>query len=184
MARGLRVSARRRSFWTQSGPNTRLAIGALLIATVGLFGLRPVSLFGVLLAWPHAALWGAAGWGRVGLSLRPMLVLIALGMAQDVAFNAPIGSFVMVNLAVYGASAFLSDQLDVEGDPALFWAVPAMLIGLGFLALWVISSSVADHAVRLSPLMLDLAVTLGLFYVLRGLFNLGRRPGEYEGQSA
>ena len=183
MARGLRVGARPSSLWSQSGPNARLAFGVLLIAVIGLFGLTPKTAFGLMLAWPHAALWGAVGWGRVGLSLRPMLALVVFGVLQDVAFYAPIGSFVIVNLLVYGASAAVSDQYDISSDPVLNWIAPGALLFAGFLCIWLIASSVADHAVRLLPLMADFLVTLALYYVLRILFELGRRPGEYAGQS-
>lgn len=171
------------SLWSRSSPSARLAFGALLIAVVGLFGLTPKTVFGLLLAWPHAALWGAVGWGRVGLSLRPMLILVVFGVMQDVAFYAPIGSFVMVNLLIYGASAAVSDQYDVSSDPVLSWVAPGLLLFTGFFCVWLIASSVADHAVRLLPLMADFLVTLALYYVFRGAFELGRRPGDYAGQS-
>lgn len=180
----LRVSARPKSAWSKTGPTARLTVGAVIIAMVGLFGLTEKSVFGVSIPWPHAALWGAVGWGMVGLSLRPMLVLVVLGFAQDIAFVAPLGCFVLVNLAIYGLSAAASDQVDIESDPLLVWLVPTALTTAGFGAVWIIASSVADHAVQMWPLFLSLLSTLGLYFLVSGLFRLGRAPGETAGQGA
>ncbi|MFT5932479.1 MAG: hypothetical protein ACI93G_001568, partial [Hyphomonas sp.] len=97
-----------KSLWSQTGPTPRLLFGAFAIAAIGLLGLTPKTLFGLSIAWPYAALWGAVGWGRVGLSLRPMVFLIIFGLIQDISFNAPLGCFVIVNLVVYGFSAWIA----------------------------------------------------------------------------
>jgi hypothetical protein len=62
-------------------------------------GMTPKAFFGFPLAWPFAALWGAMGWGRVGLALRPMMLLVLFGLMQDIVSNAPLGCFAMINLA-------------------------------------------------------------------------------------
>lgn len=172
----------RRSFWRSLGPTPRLVIGFLVICVVGIFGLTEKSLFGIAIPWPHAALWGAVGWGMVGLSLRPMLALTVLGFAQDVAFVAPLGCFVLVNLAIYGMSAALVNAIDPDTDPVLSWLAPVGLIGVGFFGLWIVASSVADHAVQVWPLLLSYLTTAGLYFFISGLFRLGRAPGEAAGQ--
>ena len=111
-----------RSLWSQTGPTPRLLFGAFAIAAIGLLGLTPREFFGFSIAWPYAALWGAVGWGRVGLSVRPMILLIIFGLVQDVTFHAPIGCFVILNLLAYGASAAIaaSDTTrDAESDLSL-----------------------------------------------------------------
>lgn len=177
-----RVSGRPASAWSRTGPTARLLAGAAVIAMIGLAGLTEKSLFGTPLPWPHAALWGAVGWGAVGLSFRLMAVLAVLGLAQDIAFTAPLGCFVLINLAVYGLSAAANDQVEIESDPLLVWLVPSALIAAGFGALWLVASSVAGHAVQVWPLLLSFLSTLGLYFLVANVFRLGRAPGRREGQ--
>ncbi len=181
MAKGLRVGAKQQSSWSRTGPTGRLMVGAVVIALVGLAGMSPITLAGVTIAWPHAALWGAAGWGMAGLSFRPMLVLTVLGLIQDVAFNAPLGSFVIVNLAAYGLSATAQGAMDVDSDPILSVLIPSAVIVAGFAALWLLASIEDDHIVKVAPLLAGLFVTLVLYFPLSTLFRLGGRPGERAG---
>ena len=167
-----------KSAWSRTGPNARLLVGAIIIALVGLIGLTPKSLFGLDLIWPYAALWGAAGWASAGLSLRPMLILCVFGMAQDISYHSPIGSFMLVNLATYGAASLAGGTLDVEGDPTKALLVAAFSMAVGFAVMWFMASATADHVVRLLPILLVFVVTLLLFVPFARLFRLGGRPGE------
>jgi len=168
----------RRSSRTRSSPNTRLLTGAALISLVGLIGLTPKSLFGLDLVWPYAALWGAVGWASAGLSIRPMLILCAFGIAQDISFTSPFGSFMLVNLATYGAASLVSETLDVETDPVKAVLVAALSMAVGFTVMWMMASAQADHAVRVLPVLFAFAVTLLTFIPVAPLFRLGGRPGE------
>ncbi|MEO1474815.1 MAG: hypothetical protein AAFS13_00410 [Pseudomonadota bacterium] len=172
-----RTYAGRKSSWQRTHPSAQLLAGVMAIAVVGLFGLTRKSLLGVELIWPYAALWGAVGWASVGLSLRPMVILVAFGIAQDVSFNAPLGSFVLVNLSAYAVSAALREALDVDSEPvrALFAAAAAM--GAGIFVLWVLASSTADQVVQLAPLLTIYAVTLILYVPFAGVFRLGDGSG-------
>jgi len=173
----------RPSLWSHTGPSGRLVFGVFLITVVGLWGLTPKTVFGVVLAWPHAALWGAVGWGRVGLSMRVVALLIVFGLLQDITFNAPLGCFVIVNLIVYGLSTAAASTFDMKQDTLMSFIVPAGLFFVGFFVLWILASSFADHAVRVMPLLAYMLAT-GLTYVLvADLFDLGRRPGTLSGSS-
>ncbi|MEM6410890.1 MAG: hypothetical protein AAF683_05095 [Pseudomonadota bacterium] len=167
----------RKSSWQRTNPSAQLLVGVMIIAVVGLFGLTRKSVFEVELVWPYAAMWGAVGWASVGLSLRPMVILVAFGLAQDVSFNAPLGSFVLVNLATYAVSAALRETFDVESDPvrAVFAAGAAMACGT--FVLWILASSTADHVVQLLPLLTVYLATLILFIPVAGLFRLGDGSG-------
>ena len=172
-----------KSLWSRTGPTPRLIFGAFAIATVGLLGLTPKELFGVSIAWPHAALWGAVGWGRVGLSFRPMIILIAFGLMQDIAFHAPLGCFVIVNLITYGASAAIAGTFDVENEPIVGVVAPVLLFLGAFFFLWLLASTLQDHAVRFLPLLLAGLTTGGVYAVGHKVFDLGRKPGELSGGS-
>lgn len=184
MMLGQRGYVGRKSAWRRTGPSARLVAGALVICVVGLAGLTPKHVLGIEVVWPYAALWASVGWASAGFALRPMLILAAFGIAQDVTFNAPLGSFMIVNLVTYGVAAALSESFDVDGDAgrALMVAVAAMAVGMA--AVWALASTAADHAVRVSPLLAVYGMTLLLFIPLSGLFRLGGRPGEKAGALA
>lgn len=177
----LRVGAKPVSSWSRTGPTGRLIVGAIIISLFGLSGLSPITVLGVTVPWPHAALWGAAGWGAAGLSFRPMLVLVVLGLAQDISYNAPLGSFILVNLAAYGLSASAQSAFDTERDPILGMLIPVTAIIAGFAVLWMLASTEAAHVVRVIPLFVQMLMTLALYFPLSRIFRLGGRPGERKG---
>lgn len=179
----LTYGRQRKSLWSQSGPTPRLLFGAFVIAVVGLLGLTPKTLFGLSIAWPYAALWGAVGWGRVGLSLRPMLLLIVFGLIQDISFNAPFGCFVIVNLFVYGFSAWIAGVFDVMNEPLVAGIGPVLQFISGFFVLWLLASALEDHAVRAMPLLAALLTTGVLYAISHKAFDLGRAPGQPVGQA-
>lgn len=173
----------RKSIWSSTGPTPRLLFGAFAIAAIGLLGLTPKTLFGLSIAWPYAALWGAVGWGRVGMSLRPMVLLIAFGLIQDISFNAPLGCFVIVNLVVYGFSAWIAGMFDVMNEPLVAVIAPILQFISGFLVLWLMASALEDHAVRATPLFAAFLTTGVIYAACHRLFDLGRAPGEPVGQA-
>jgi len=178
-----RQDRKQRTLWSQSGPTPRLIFGAAIIAIVGVLGMTPKALFGIPLAWPFAALWGAIGWGRAGLSLRPMSLLVIFGLMQDIVSNAPLGCFAMINLLVYGMSAGIADQTDGMRDALVSVVGPAVLLIVAFLLVWGFASITSDHLVRSWPLLASFIMT-GLIYSFASrMFDLGRRPGESPGGS-
>lgn len=178
------AARRKPSLWAKSGPSARLLIGSLLIASVGLFGLTRNDIFGLSFAWPHAALWGAIGWGTVGLSIRPMLILIVFGVIQDVIFHAPFGTFEVINLMTYAASTAIAGEFDVRNEPLIAIASTALLFLAAFLLLWLMASTLEDHPVRVVPIVAAMMTTGLLYALVHRLFDLGRRPGETVGQVA
>ncbi|MEL6323607.1 MAG: hypothetical protein AAGJ29_04780 [Pseudomonadota bacterium] len=177
MGRASRFTGQK-STWERTGPNTRLMVGATIISFVGLLGLTPNRFLSIELIWPYAALWGAAGWATVGLALRPMFILAIFGVAQDVVLQAPIGTYLLVNLATYGIVAAFSDSLDIINEPANALAVSALAMAGGMVIVWIVASSRADQAMRITPLLGIYLTTLLLFVPFSGLFRLGGRPGE------
>jgi hypothetical protein len=178
-----RLARKRRTLWSQAGPSPRLIFGAAIIAVVGVLGMTPKEIFGLQLAWPFAALWGAIGWGRAGLSLRPMLLLVAFGLMQDIISNAPLGCFAMINLLVYGLSAGIAGQTDGMRDVLVAIVGPVVLLIVAFLLVWGFASITSDHLVRTWPLFTSFFMT-GLIYAgANAMFDLGRRPGEAAGGS-
>lgn len=181
---GVFAARRKQSLWAQAGPTPRLLFGAFLIAVVGLFGLTRNDIFGLSFAWPHAALWGAVGWGRVGLSIRPMIILIIFGIVQDVIFHAPFGSFEVINLMTYAASTAIASEFDATNEALIAIASAVVLFAGAFLLLWLMASTLEDHAVRALPLVAAMMTTGLLYALVHKAFDLGRKPGEVSGQAA
>ena len=177
MARAAQFGARG-GIWARTTPVTRLVIGTVMIVLIGFVGQTPKSLFGFQIIWPHAALIGAAGWGLSGHRFSPMFVLVFLGLIQDVSFEASLGCFVLVNLGVYGLSAFAAESLDVGNDPILRAIVPVFAISAGFLILWIVASATSGQVATMRPLVGAFAMTLGLHFLLARFFDLGVRAGE------
>jgi hypothetical protein len=178
-----RGNRKQRTLWSQAGPTPRLIFGALIIAVIGILGMTPKALLGVPIAWPFAALWGAIGWGRAGLSLRPMLLLVIFGLMQDIISNAPLGCFAMINLIIYGLSAGIADQTDGMRDTLVAVVGPIVLMVVAFLLVWGFASITNDHLVRGWPLLTSFLTTGLIFALGHAIFDLGRRPGEAAGGS-
>lgn len=171
----------KKSLWSSSGPSARLLFGGFLILTIGILGLTPKHFMGQAVIWPYASLWGAIGWGRVGLSFRPMILLILFGIAQDINTNAPLGCFVIVNLVTYGMSAAAADTFDLENSAILSVLIQTGLLTLGFLIVWLEASILQEHLVRLLPLLRSLIITGVTFAIVHKVFDLGRAPGRARG---
>lgn len=177
------IGRKKKSLWSQLAPSARLAFGAFVIMLAGLIGMLPRQIFGVEIAWPFAALWGAMGWGRVGLSIRPMILLLIFGVMQDIVSNAPLGCFAVINLAVYGLSAGITDQTDGMRDVFVAVLGPIVMLLSALVMLWTFASITSDHIVRAAPIFASI-VTTGLVYLAAyRMFDLGRRPGEPPGQT-
>lgn len=164
-------------------PSARLAFGAFVIVLAGMTGMLPREVFGLEIAWPLASLWGAIGWGRVGLSVRPMILMLVFGLVQDIISNAPLGCFALINLIVYGLSAFLSGRTDGMRDRLVAVLGPLAMLVTAFGLVWIFASVTADHLVTPGPVLASV-LTTGLVYLgVYRIFDLGRRPGEAPGRS-
>lgn len=172
-----------KSLWSQVSPTYRMLFGFCLVALIGLIGQTPKSIFGFQMIWPYAALWAAVGWASAGMSIRPMLLLCLLGIAQDISFEGPIAVFMIVNLATYGVAVWLAETFDAEADPLKALMIAGAATGVGFFVLWVLASATANHVVKAVPLIQDWMLTLILFLPLAPLFRLGGRPGSRIGAS-
>ena len=142
MASG-KLRRRKKSLWSQTAPSARLAFGAFFIVLTGAIGMLPREIFGIAIAWPFAALWGAMGWGKVGLAIRPMILLLLFGLMQDIVSNAPLGCFAVINLAVYGLSAGFTQQTDGMRDAfvAVLGPVVMLLVALLFVSITRLAQS-------------------------------------------
>ncbi|MEO1642420.1 MAG: hypothetical protein AAFR74_03720 [Pseudomonadota bacterium] len=141
-------------------------------------GLTP-TYFGISLSWPFAALIAATGWGAGGVAMRPMVLLILFGFAQDVSMVfAPLGIFALINLSVFGFSAWLHQLFDYERSGAVAFTTPVVALLSGFIMLWILASLTNGAIVRVVPVLLSFASTLALYVLVAPLFDLGRRPDE------
>lgn len=165
-------------FWRKARPDVRLLIGALLVILIGLAGLTP-TYFGVALSWPFAAFIAATGWGAGGIAMRPMLLLILFGFAQDVSMIfAPLGVFALINIIVFGISAGLHQTFDADRSGGVAAVIPFVCVTSGFIMLWVIASLTTGAPVQVLPLFLSLFSTLAMYVLIAQVFDLGRRPDQ------
>lgn len=171
-------------WWQSARARSRLAIGAMIVALVGLAGLTPNVWFDLTLAWPYAALIAAAGWGRSGLAFTPMALLVLFGFAQDVTSSAPMGCFALVNLATYGASAALNQTFDIERSAGMNFGLPIALLILGICLVWLLASFASGHVARVTPLFSAFLSTLVLHLLIAPVFDLGIRRGSHAGTMA
>ncbi|MEM1152228.1 MAG: hypothetical protein AAGI03_17075 [Pseudomonadota bacterium] len=169
--------------WRATGPNARLAVGIAIVVLSWWVGLDTVVLAGIVVPWPIALLVAAMGWARVGLSMRPMLALVALSLLYDLGYNAPIGSYMIAALVTYGIQSAAESALDLDYDPLMQGALPFISLFAGILVLWVLASGSAGHLARVTPLLLSGVVTALAFSVLSPVFHLRRRPGALAGRT-
>lgn len=168
--------------WRRSGANTRLAIGAGVVVAVWLLSLSPRMVLGIEIALPLALLCAAVGWARVGLSVRPMIGLVVLGLLHDISTGAPLASFGVAALCTYGFQAAAGGALDVENDPVLRRVLPLFSLSLGTALIWVIASSAIGHPTRIAPLAWTLLSSLVFYTLVTDIFNLRQRPGAAAGR--
>jgi len=171
-------------FWSGARPRTRLVIGTIVVAVVGIMGLTPNVIMGQTLIWPYAGMIAAAGWGRSGLAFSPVFVLMGLGFAQDVTSGAPIGCFALVNILVFGVSVGLGQLFDIERAPTMAMIVAAASIWVGFMLTWLIASFSGGYLARISPLVWAFAVTVLLHVFITPLYDLGVRRNQALGAAA
>lgn len=156
----------------RSGRSVRILSGLGLVALLGVADQFRLEQGWSNLAWPNAALWAAAGWGLSGLAIRPMLLLVLIGLAQDIVLRAPLGAFVVVNLAAFGTAAFLTRRQDRDGGTARGLLFGFLAILAGFAALTALAVTANEGSPRLPALIADVSVTLIGFVLVFPLFNL------------
>ncbi|MEQ8558796.1 MAG: hypothetical protein RIB03_10815 [Henriciella sp.] len=167
--------------WGETGPTSRLIAGTALVLAIGLVGLTPKSIFGTELTWPYAALIAAVGWGRSGLALRPMVILMLFGVAQDVSAYAPLGCFGFINLTAFGLSALVHRSFDRERAPVITTLAPIVIYAFAFALVWLFASFNSNHIVQLTPLIQAYVVTYVLHMIVAPVFDLGRRAAVLTG---
>lgn len=156
----------------KSGRMIRILIGTLIVIVAGVISQSPLILESPEWPLPNVALWAAAGWGLTGLAVRPMLLLIAFGFAQDIQIGAPIGASIVVNLVAFGASAYLSSRTEREVSDTANLLYALLAIVAGFIALVLLAMTVSQSSPRLLPILGDLGVTTLLFLIFFPFFNL------------
>ncbi len=166
--------------WEAARPRSRLLIGAIVVALIGMVGLTPKSIFGVPLAWPYVGLIAAAGWGRSGIGFGPMVFLILFGFAQD-ASQAPWGSHGLANLMIYGLSAMVHQMFDTERTPFLSFILPVVTLFSGITLVWMVASVSSGHLARVTPMLTAYFATLVVHMLIAPLFDLGVRRNAANG---
>ncbi|MEM7766118.1 MAG: hypothetical protein AAF253_01360 [Pseudomonadota bacterium] len=158
--------------WRVTGLNVRLGVG---VASIVLFTIlwdllgNSVSL-GV--AWPITGLVAAVGWARLGLSVRPMVVLMLIGFAFDSVSLAPFGVHPLVFLSTYALLASIGLVIGGEMDPLTGSVLPYLGIATGVALLWIFASVIVSGPVEALPLLFAGGMTALFYLVFEGLFDL------------
>jgi len=158
--------------WRGTGLNGRLGTGIVALVLFTLAWDAMAGLVDLPVGWPVIGLVAAAGWARLGLSVRPMAVLMLLGFVFDGATLAPFGVFPVVFLTSYALLASAGLVMGGEMDPLTNTLLPFVGIGAGFAVLWGFASVLAAGPVELLPLLVDWAVCCLLYTLFEGLFDL------------
>lgn len=163
--------------WRRTNPVTRLIIGAALVGLVWFLGLTPWRIAGIDLPWPILLLAAAVGWGRVGLFMRPVFVLIGLSLLYDISAAAPLGSYMIVALSAYGVQVLAQSALDMDNGAVMETAIPFLGLATGIAVLWVLASASAGYLMRILPFMTTGLATALAYILLAPMFNLRARSG-------
>ncbi|MEM0985825.1 MAG: hypothetical protein AAGJ32_06230 [Pseudomonadota bacterium] len=158
--------------WRGTGLTGRLAVGLLFILAFTLLWERAGDVFGSAMPWPLTGLVAAAGWARLGLSIRPMATLVLLGFAFDAVTLAPFGVFPIVFLTTYAMLAFSGVVIGGEMDPLTGTLLPHIGIAAGVIVLWVFASMLAVGPAEVLPLLLVWILCSLLYLLFEGLFDL------------
>ena len=102
---------------------------------------------------------------------------------ENLATLAPFGSFEVINLMTYAASTAIAGEFDVTNEALIAIASAVVLFAGAFLLLWLMASTLEDHAVRALPLVAAMMTTGLLYALVHKVFDLGRKPGEVSGQA-
>ncbi|MEO1785910.1 MAG: hypothetical protein AAFR41_02690 [Pseudomonadota bacterium] len=158
--------------WRRTGLTGRLATGLLAIIVFTLVWDALANMVDARIRWPLTGLAAAAGWARLGLSIRPMLVLMIVGFAFDSVSGAPFGVFPLVFLSTYAVLASTSLLLGSEMDPVTGSILPFLGMGFGVFVLWVFASVIASAPINPIPLLIAWVTSCVFYALFEGLFDL------------
>jgi len=158
--------------WRRTALTGRLAVGVLAILAFTLLWDQLAGVFEPRVRWPLTGLVAAAGWARLGLSVRPMVVLVVIGFAFDAVSGAPFGVYPLVFLSTYALMATASLVMGGEMDPLTGAVLPYIGMAVGFFVLWVFASIIVSAPIDPLPLVWGWLASSALFLLFEGLFDL------------
>lgn len=158
--------------WQRTGLTGRLGTGLVVIILLTLAWDQMSSAFNTRLPWPMLGLVAAVGWARIGLSIRPMLALLVLGLIIDSVSQAPFGVFPIVFLSTYWLLTMAGSVLGAEVDPVLGSVFPFVGLACGYLLLWISASVIVSAPVDVAPLLMGWVLSSIVYAVFEGVFDL------------
>ncbi len=166
-------SASSGSFWSRTSDVGRLVVGILLTLLVGYAGLVFAPTLGLASFWPYASIWAAIGWGASRVSMKPVLALIFLGTALDLAVDAPLGCWAAINLIAYLIASIFRRraQTDPSGFVRFMGDLSALLAAFLF-ARWIIGSYLGGMETQ--SILGGFLTTAILYLPMRPLYLLTR----------
>ncbi len=158
--------------WRGTGLNGRLGAGVLVLAVLTFLWDMAAGLVDLPVAWPVLGFVAAAGWARLGLSVRPMTVLMLLGLVADSVVLAPFGVFPLAYLTAYALLASAGLVMGGEADPLTGRLLPMIGMAAGLLVIWAFASVLTSGAAARLPLVFDWAACCLLYLAFEGVFDL------------
>ena len=149
-------------------PAIWLVVPAVVCAAATLALATPIDVFGLRLPEPVIGMVCAFAWGIIRPSILAPLLLVLLGLFDDLLWGDRPGLWALALLAVYGFTLAARPALTSEG----FWARWAWYGGAcasGFVVAFLLASGGGGSPVNLVALGLQIAPTLLLFWFAQRL---------------
>lgn len=151
------------------GDISRLLIGFLVVMTIGYIGLVYAPQIGMAYFWPFAGIWAAVGWGGRRISMKPVILLMIVGLLTDLSVEGPVGCWVAVHLAAYLVATLFRKraQTDRSGLVRLLGDAVALVVAF-LIARWIMGAYKGGLE---SGILLGQFLTTAILYVpFRPLF--------------
>lgn len=146
----------------------RLVEGSALVLGLSALLLVPARIGPFPFPWPLALIWVAYSWSAAGPTIRATIALFILGLWHDALTGGPIGAWVLIGFAAYGAALAQRRWVAFEGQAASFAGCGLAAIAAGFAT--VLLAAVQGSGGASAVFFAQLAITVMLFPMVAGWF--------------
>lgn len=146
----------------------------LLAALLVLLFRLPVQTDGLGWAMPHVTLAFVYYWNLHNQEAIPVTALFLLGLIEDFASGAPLGTSPMILISVY---VILANQRRFFKNRsfAVGWAGFAIVAAPAMAFSWLLESFYRGQPMPVGPMFLSLVITIAAYPILGGIFGRYQR---------